>query len=139
MIEDEVCLHGHHAWCAFCKKQHSLGYEQSLFSDCNRFLDIGPKGVVLADTGGERGRPLLVSQDHGLGRVLAFAGDSTWHWWMRGYETAHKRFWRQVVLWLAHKEQTGEGKVWVKVENRQVAPGDRVEFSAGASDKGELS
>ena len=33
--------------------------------------------------------------------MLAFAGDSTWHWWMEGFEAQHKRFWRQVVLWLA--------------------------------------
>jgi hypothetical protein len=103
----------------------------------NRFLEVRPGAVVLVDTGGNQPKPLLVSQDYGRGRVLAFAGDSTWRWWMRGFENADKRFWRQIVLWLAHKEQAGEGKVWVKVENRQVAPGDRVEFSAGAFDKGE--
>ena len=36
---------------------------------------------------------------------MAFAGDSTWHWWMHGFEAAHKRFWRQIVLWLARKDQ----------------------------------
>ena len=33
----------------------------------------------------------------------AFAGDSTWRWWMHGYESAFKRFWRQIVLWLAQR------------------------------------
>ena len=50
-------------------------------------------------------QPLLISQMSGDGRVLAFAGDSTWHWWMRGFDAAHKRFWRQIILWLAKKDE----------------------------------
>ena len=98
----------------------------------NRFLKLAPGAVVLADADGDESKPLLVTHNYGNGRVLAFAGDSTWHWWMRGMETAHKRFWRQVVLWLARKDQVAEGDVWVRLENRRFTPGDRVEFSAGA-------
>ena len=68
------------------------------------------------------GKPLLVAHNFGAGRVLAFAGDSTWHWWMRGFEAAHKRFWRQIVLWLARKDQAMEGNVWVRLEKRRFAP-----------------
>ena len=64
--------------------------------------------------------------------MLAFAGDSTWRWWMHGFEAADKRFWRQVVLWLARKDQLAEGNVWVRLENRRYMPGDRVEFTVGA-------
>ena len=67
----------------------------------NKFHDLAPGAVVLADAGSDK--PLLVTHNFGDGRVLAFAGDSTWHWWMQGYESAFKRFWRQVVLWLARK------------------------------------
>jgi hypothetical protein len=63
---------------------------------------------------------------------LAFAGDSTWHWYMHGFETAHKRFWRQVVLWLARKDESQEGSVWVKLAQRRLAPNQRVEFTVGA-------
>ena len=64
----------------------------------NRFAGIKAGAGVLAET--TDGKPLLVAQEFGAGRVLAFAADSTWHWVMGGQETAHKRFWRQVVLWL---------------------------------------
>lgn len=75
--------------------------------------------------------PLLVAHSYGNGRVMAFAGDSTWRWWMHGYESAHKRFWRQVVLWLAKKDQSTD-KVWVRLAKCRFAPSERVEFTVGA-------
>ena len=51
---------------------------------------------------------------------------------MRGFDSAHKRFWRQIVLWLARRDQTAEGDVWVRLDNTRFFPGDRVEFTAGA-------
>ena len=96
----------------------------------NRFGGLKQNANLLAET--EGGQPLLVASSFGNGRVLAFAGDSTWHWWMEGQESAHKRFWRQVILWLARKDETNEGQVWVKLDQRRHAPGSRVEFAAGA-------
>jgi hypothetical protein len=103
-----------------------------------KFRDIRKGAVVLADAG--EGKPLLVSWSSGDGRVMAFAADSTWHWPMRGvdiehsFDAEHKRFWRQIVLWLAKKDDSQEGSVWVKLEQRRFAPGQRVEFSTGARD-----
>ena len=71
-------------------------------------------------------------QKFGNGRVIAFAGDSTWRWCMQGFESAHKRFWRQIVLWLARKDQVAQGNVWVRLDNTRFFPGNRVEFIAGA-------
>ncbi len=94
-----------------------------------------PSAQLLADT--PDGKPILVVQDAG-GRVMAFAGDSTWRWWMEGFEAQHKRFWRQVILWLAHKDESAEGSVWVKLAQRRFAPRQRVDFTAGAqSPQGE--
>ncbi|MCL4195119.1 MAG: hypothetical protein KJZ87_25500, partial [Thermoguttaceae bacterium] len=98
----------------------------------NRFHAIKPAGVVLAEAGPNR--PLLVSQTYGAGRVLAFAGDSTWRWQMQGFEEAHKRFWRQIILWLARKDESLEGTVWIRLRQRRFSPGQRVEFTAGAQD-----
>ena len=91
-----------------------------------------PGAVILAEADDSDHSPLLVSQEFGRGRVLAFAGDSTWRWCMRGFASAHKRFWRQVVLWLARKDQLAEGNVWVRLDNTRYFPGNRVEFTAGA-------
>lgn len=95
----------------------------------NRFTVLKPAAQVLAAAGKT---PLLVSDTVGNGRVMAFAGDSTWHWWMRHFEAAHKRFWRQIILWLAKKDQAGEGSVWIKLPLRRLMPQQRLEFTVGA-------
>ncbi|MCX6618884.1 MAG: glutamine amidotransferase, partial [Acidobacteria bacterium] len=102
----------------------------------NRFGGLAPGAVVLADDG--RGHPLLVDHNFGDGRVLAFAGDSTWRWWLHDFAAVHKRFWRQIVLWLAKKDETTESNVWVRLEKRRFAPAELIEFTAGArSPQGE--
>jgi uncharacterized membrane protein len=97
--------------------------------------ELKPNAQVLAEAddgrGGER-HPLLVAGESGDGRVLAFAGDSTWHWQMGGFGDAHRRFWRQVVLWLAKKDQQNEGRVWIRLSGRRVIRGGRAEFKLGA-------
>ncbi len=100
----------------------------NLFSDAR----LKPGASVLADADGKAENPLLVTQTYGKGRVIAFAGDSTWRWWMHGFQSAHKRFWRQIVLWLARKDQENQGSVWVRLDNTRFFPGNRVEFTAGA-------
>jgi uncharacterized membrane protein len=97
-----------------------------------RAADLKPGADVLADAGGNEENPLLVTQGYGKGRVIAFAGDSTWRWWMHGFQSAHRRFWRQIVLWLAHKDQEQQGNVWVRLDNTRFYTGNRVEFTAGA-------
>ncbi len=98
----------------------------------NKFHDLPPGAVVLADAGPEK--PLLVERNYGNGRVLAFAGDSTERWWMQSDESqsAHKRFWRQIILWLAKRDQFQEGSVWVRLGERRIAPAQRMDFSVGA-------
>jgi hypothetical protein len=98
----------------------------------NKLGQLSPGALTLATDGREN--PLLVSYYYGTGRVMALAADSTWRWWMRGFENPHKRFWRQIVLWLARKDEASEGSVWVKLQPRRYAPGERVEFTAGAND-----
>ncbi len=95
----------------------------------NKFKGLKGLASVLAES--EKKEPLLVAHPYDRGRVMAFAGDSTWQWQLHGSETAHKRFWRQVVLWLARKDQSLEGNVWVELPQRQFQRGRRVEFSVG--------
>jgi uncharacterized membrane protein len=90
---------------------------------------IKPSGRILAES--PDGNPLLVAADYGSGRVLAFAGDSTWRWVQKGFDSQHKRFWRQAILWLAHKEDDDQN-VWVKLDSRRTMPGQQNSFTAGA-------
>ena len=68
----------------------------------NLFRGLKPAAKTLAVT--PDGKPLLVADEPGAGRVLAFAGDSTWQWTMAGFGKEHKQFWRQVILWLAKRK-----------------------------------
>jgi hypothetical protein len=80
--------------------------------------------------------PLLVAQEYGQARVLAFAGDTTYLWYTYGHREAHQRFWRQVILWLCRKEIDTEKRVWVRVDTRNAAPAQHVGLSFGARDDG---
>jgi len=98
----------------------------------NRFRRTKRGANVLAES--EDKAPLLVEKPYGLGRVLAFAGDSTWRWALSGHEDAHRRFWRQTILWLARKDEATDGSVWIKLAERRFSPAARVEFTSGALD-----
>jgi uncharacterized membrane protein len=69
--------------------------------------------------------PVLVGRQAGKGRVLAFAGDTTWKAWRRTPEAIklYDQFWRQVMLWLAHQEKSG-GSVSVEPDSRRLAAGN---------------
>ena len=88
---------------------------------------------VLAEARGAEGEiPLLVAGQYGGGRVLALAGDSTWQWWRQGLSTMHRRFWRQVILWLARRDDLTRNDVWIDLPQRRFPVGSRVTFSTGA-------
>ncbi len=109
----------------------------------HQFGSVKPNAAILLETSDKQ--PLLVSQDMGRGRSLAFGGE-TWVW-PRGsvmpgtnqdHALVHRRFWRQTILWLAHKENQDEKPIVVKLDQRRVAQGGRVDFSATArTPKGE--
>lgn len=77
-------------------------------------------------------QPLLVATEVGRARVIAFAGDTTRLWFAQGHPAEHQRFWRQVIVWLAHKEEDTSQPVWVKVDPRNVLPGSPVNLTFGA-------
>jgi len=90
---------------------------------------------VIAESADAQRWPLLVTGAWGNGRTLAFAGDSTWRWQMEGFGDAQRRFWRQLVMWLARKDDTDGEAVWVRLDGRRFQRGSRVEFSYGAFDE----
>lgn len=104
---------------------------------------VKPNAAILLETVDQK--PLLVSQDLGRGRSLAFAGE-TWVW-PRGSilpgatenaSLAHRRFWRQTILWLAHKENQNDSPVVLTLDQRLVNQNGTLEFSVKARDaKGE--
>lgn len=81
---------------------------------------------------GPQGSAMLAAQEYGAGRSMAFMADTTWRWWRSagGREDLHKRFWRQLVLWLAHRDGRGEGQVRLKLPKPVFEPGEAVRIRA---------
>ncbi len=97
-----------------------------------------PGAVVLAES--DRGESILVGQlAYGSGRTLAFAGDTTWRW-RRDLEgvSAHTRFWQQVVLWLAKREDTG-GNIVLLPDTRRLPAGGKLGFGVKLRGKGGVT
>lgn len=99
-----------------------------------------PKGAALVWAQTADNQPLMVGLDGpGKGRVMAFGGE-TWPWARFSEESrlAHLKFWRQAILWLAHKEDENDSQVRLTLDRRRAAVGGRVELTVTARDpKGE--
>lgn len=87
-----------------------------------------PGADVLAVSGGSPSVPLLITQLYGSGRVALLATDSTWRWSLGGFGDEQRRFWRQLALWTANRDQLREGELVVAMDNRRFAESDPVEF-----------
>jgi uncharacterized membrane protein len=99
-----------------------------------RKSDKGLQETVLAES--NKGEPILIAQNYGGGRVLAFAGDTTHRWVVNPQkQQMHGRFWRQMVLWLA-KQENAEGSVWLKPDTRRLPVRGELGFSVGVRSKG---
>jgi len=96
-----------------------------------------PGAQVLARSAS--GEPLLVGQlAYGKGRTMAFAGDTTWLW-CRSVEDMrlHARFWQQMILWLAKREEAN-GNLLVLPDSRRLAAGTGLGFRVMMRGKGGI-
>lgn len=75
----------------------------------NRFGQLQRTAGVQVLLEGPKREPALVAGEFGDGRVLAFAGDSTWQWCLAGQTKRHQQFWRQALLWLIRRDTLNEG------------------------------
>ncbi|MBX9680687.1 MAG: glutamine amidotransferase [Gemmataceae bacterium] len=90
-----------------------------------------PRATIFAMREGGR-EPVLVGMARGNGRVLAFAGDTTWQAWRRSPEAipAYERFWKQTMLWLARQEQAGSN-LRIRPDSRRLDLGRNSRFGFG--------
>lgn len=99
-------------------------------SGANQF--IGPKvatGVqVLLQTPDKQ--PLLVVGGYGKGRIASLAMDETYRWRRAGKAEVHQRFWRQLMLWLMSREETGGDSVIAEMDLRRFESDQQPEFRA---------
>ena len=101
----------------------------------NRFGEPKKGAEILAQTGGPNPEPLMLAWRSKGGRVIAYGGD-TWVWARASEEgrLAHRKFWRQVIFWLSHKENESENQVKLNLDRRRISVGEKVELTVTARD-----
>jgi len=118
-------------------RQESLRIWNSLppLPGVNLLGEPKPSAQVFGQASGDNGIPIMVGMD-AVGRSLAFAGE-TWVW-ARDFngegQAAHKKFWRQVIFWLAHKEDKGENEIKVTLGTRRISVGQKLDFVVTSHD-----
>ena len=63
--------------------------------------------------------PILITQTVGKGRVALLATDSTWRWSLGGFSDEQKRFWRQLALWCANRDQLRPGELIIQLDRHR--------------------
>ncbi|MEQ1903862.1 MAG: glutamine amidotransferase [Pirellulaceae bacterium] len=96
----------------------------------NRFIGIKPNAEVLLKSA--KNEPVLVAGKYGNGRVLAFAANSTWLWYNHLFKNEYKRFWQQIVLWLAFPDGSIKDSVRIMMPQRRFQPSSPIGFSTEA-------
>jgi len=100
----------------------------------NRFGRPKLGAEVLGTVNGVAAEPMMLSIETGRGRSLAFGSD-TWPWAREAVGVpAHRKFWRQVIFWLAHKENQGSDQIKLSLDRRRAAVGQTVELTVAGRD-----
>lgn len=86
---------------------------------------VAPGVSVLLETADSE--PLLVIGEYGSGRVASSALDSTWRWWRRGDDSAHRRFWRQLMLWAIGRD-ADDAEIRLELDRRRFVSGEAVRW-----------
>ena len=88
-------------------------------SSANRFdgVKVRPGVQVLLQT--PENDPLLVIGGFGKGRIASLAFDETYRWRREGKLETHRRFWRQLMLWLMSREETTGDRVIAELDSRR--------------------
>ena len=101
-----------------------------LMQGLNRVGDAKPLAKVLLESA--EGDPILVVQDYGRGRCAALTVDTTWRWAFSRTAALdeHRRFWRQLVLWLARSDYARSHPVSASTDRTRYRTGDPVTVEA---------
>lgn len=91
---------------------------------------------------GESLLPVFSCQTYGKGRTFAFSSDTTYGWgtdfekfWGEGDNRYFRKFWRNVVTWLAENSANSNRRLAVETDKVLYHPGEPVRISASAFDE----
>lgn len=101
----------------------------------NRFGPSKATATIYGHTPAPNAEPIMIGLELGKARTLAFGGE-TWVWARASDDgrAAHRKLWRQIILWLAHKEDQGENQIKLKLDQRRLAVGQKLGLAVTARD-----
>jgi uncharacterized membrane protein len=93
---------------------------------------VRPKRGATVLASDDQGEPLLAVQRVGSGRVACLMADTTFRWFFteRDTQDLHRRFWRQLVLWVSGREEEERGPLRVDADRQHVLTGEKVQITA---------
>jgi hypothetical protein len=99
------------------------------------YSDLSPGARALVEVETPTGtQPLVATLRYGQGKVAAVFTDSLWKWQLSPDTRSsqpYRRFWDQVIAWLAPEEEALEGKILdCFVDREQLFLGDELEITA---------
>jgi uncharacterized membrane protein len=106
-------------------------------SGINHLGVLKPGALLMGESDSDPPEPIMVGMEVGAGRSLAFGGE-TWVWYRSIFEegrTAHRKLWRQIIFWLAHKEDQGQNEVKLTLDSRRIAVGQKLDMGVVARDE----
>jgi uncharacterized membrane protein len=85
--------------------------------------------VVLAQD--QEANPLLAVQRSGRGRVACLMADTTFRWYFTEQATQdyHRRFWRQLVLWAAGREEKPQNELQLELSEQRLTLGEDLKIT----------
>jgi uncharacterized membrane protein len=91
-------------------------------------VGVTPKRGASVLATDQEGHPLLVVHQSGWGRVACVTGDTTFRWFFtrRNTQDYHRRFWRQLVMWAAGREEKPKSTLRVELSKQRLLVGERL-------------
>jgi uncharacterized membrane protein len=116
------------------------------FLGTNLIARLKPGAMLLGETNGPLPgfgvMPLFACQRYGEGRTFAMAPDSTYAWgqlfettWGEGDNRYFRKFWRNVIQWLAEFSAGGNRRLRLETDKVIYRPGQPIQLSARAYDE----
>lgn len=90
--------------------------------------------IVLAE--GPNNNVLMATSKAGNGRVMAMLCGTTWQWYLSPKDTSkyHKRFWRQLVIWLSGRDNIEKAEFNIGTDSYKYNVNERVKIIGSLSD-----
>lgn len=116
------------------------------FNGTNLISRIKPAATLLGETAaplpGVGVMPVFACETFGRGRTFAMSTDTTVDWgrffesqWGEGDNRYYRKFWRNVVRWLAENSRASQRRLLVQTDRLIYSPGDPIRITAEAFDE----